>query len=464
MMVAFAGLSSADMLTNNKITDEDITVAVLSNLHFDPMIPANEIRVKTSRGIVTLTGKVNNLLVKERAKEHALTTKGVISVVNDIRVKPVVKNDKILYEELTKSLSSNSAVETDEITLNVDGARVVLEGQVDSMAEKQAAEISMKTVTGVRDVINNIHLKYKTERPDKEIKTDIDSRLKYDVRVEESLIGVDVKDGKVLLTGSVGSAMEKQLAIDLSWVSGVKEISADDLRIKLWADEVYERQSKMNSSMTDAQIKTAVEKALKWDPRLTTYDIDVSVKMGNVRLAGTAHSLYAKNAAEETALNTIGTRRVRNLLSVKASEDYSDSDIEKNIESSLENAPYVTTEDLTVSVIDGIVTLAGAVSTNYQKDWIEEVVSRNVGVKQVHNFIFVPNLWEWKNDDAIKEDVNFELFWNPFVQSDNVNIKVNEGVVTLTGTVNSWSAMRMATTEALNAGAKSVINKLAIKE
>ena len=42
-----------------------------------------------------------------------------------------------------------------------------------------------------------------------------------------------------------------------------------------------------------------------------------------------------------------------------------------------------------------------------------------------------------KNDWAILEDVRDELFWSPFVNEDEIEVPVDSGRVTLSGTVDS---------------------------
>ena len=52
----------------------------------DKNVPARDINVTTTKGVVTLSGKVDNWNASNRAAEIAQGVKGVAKVENDIRV------------------------------------------------------------------------------------------------------------------------------------------------------------------------------------------------------------------------------------------------------------------------------------------------------------------------------------------------------------------------------------------
>ena len=69
-----------------------------------------------------------------------------------------------------------------------------------------------------------------------------------------------------------------------------------------------------------------------------------------------------------------------------------------------------------------------------------------------------------RTDSEIQRDVENELEWDPEVDSKNISVKVNDGVVTLTGFVSSYtdkfSAERIAKRVA---GVKAVANDIEVK-
>ncbi|NIR51306.1 BON domain-containing protein, partial [candidate division KSB1 bacterium] len=52
---------------------------------------------------------------------------------------------------------------------------------------------------------------------------------------------VDVNDGVVELSGSVGSLFEKNLAKEIARVAGVTDVNAENLEVKSWMREEMER-------------------------------------------------------------------------------------------------------------------------------------------------------------------------------------------------------------------------------
>ena len=75
----------------------------------------------------------------------------------------------------------------------------------------------------------------------------------------------------------------------------------------------------------------------------------------------------------------------------------------------------------------------------------------------------VYSAWPYISDAVVQAGIEEELFWSPFVDSDDITVAVKNGVATLTGTVNSWYEYNAATESALDSGARSVINDLKVK-
>src|SRR5690242_12290973 len=69
-----------------------------------------------------------------------------------------------------------------------------------------------------------------------------------------------------------------------------------------------------------------------------------------------------------------------------------------------------------------------------------------------------------KSDSKVHEDVLEELRWNTRVQETDVGVEVDRGIVTLTGTVDSWAA-RSAAQEAAHrvSGVLDVVNDIHVK-
>jgi osmotically-inducible protein OsmY len=89
LMVSFLGCASkpGQSGTGEYIDDSVITTKVKAAIFNEPSLSANEIKVKTFKGRVQLSGFVGSQAEINRAVEVARSVEGVQSVNNDMRVK-----------------------------------------------------------------------------------------------------------------------------------------------------------------------------------------------------------------------------------------------------------------------------------------------------------------------------------------------------------------------------------------
>ncbi len=471
---------------DKNISDQDITQAISEHLIDDSAVDANRIDVSTYEGIVTLSGTVNNLLARDRAVRLVESMRGVRSVVNNIEVTVPNRSDSKIRQDINDALLYNKATESFEIDVSVNDMTATLSGQVDSWQEKLLAEKVAKGVKGVKDIENNIDVEYDTDRTDSDIKADIERMLRWDTLVDHTLIDVNVSDGTVKLSGIVGSAAEKRKARYGAWVAGVEDVNADELSVQRWTRDKDLRRNKYVSK-SDSEIENAVNDALLYDPRVNSFNVDVSADGGTVTLTGKLDSIQSQRAAVQDARNTVGVWRVKNLVQVRA-EDIDDTRIERNIENALQRDPYVDRYDIIVSVVNGEAYLSGMVDSYFEKVRADNIASSAYGVTGINNNLYVsdtrdvltydpyiddyyiygydwytyPDLSTTRADWEIREDIKDELWWSPFVDEDEVTITVENGTATLTGTVDTWSERQAATENALEGGAIAVDNDLMV--
>ncbi len=55
------------------------------------------------------------------------------------------------------------------------------------------------------------------------------------------------------------------------------------------------------------------------------------------------------------------------------------------------------------------------------------------------------------------------MFWSPFVDGDKVTVSVDDGVATLSGTVEDWSEHGAAIENARDGGATRVVDRLRVR-
>ncbi len=469
-----------------EITDLAITDAVEDEIIIDPAVSITKIDVSTENGVVTLTGAVNNILAKKRAERLAETIKGVRAVVNSVIVVPsVTRSDMEIRDDIKEALLVNPATESYKVTVNVEDNVVTLEGKVASWQERELAGKIARGVSGVREVNNDISVSYKTDRTDKEIKEDVQAALNWDVLVDDALINVTVNNGEVILTGIVGSAAEKSEAIRDAWVAGVTSVDAAQLDVERWARDPEMRADKYRTR-SDAEIKEAVTNALIADPEVFSFNIRPEVEGGVVTLRGKVTSLKSRRSAAEAVRDVVGVISVKNRLKVRTEEPFTDQRVEYRVQNALVRDPYVDRYNITVDVINGVANLYGTVDSYFEKAQADDVAARVSGVVAVDNniavedvsdpYIYDPYVEDWhvydydwydyqpgytfKRDAEIKEDIESEFFWSPFVDGGDITVTVEDGKATLTGNVDSWSEYSAATENAYEGGATWVRNEL----
>lgn len=476
--------TAATTASQEAIADTDIAAAVLDELKEARGVTAGDLYVTVEEGVVTVSGTVGNALAKDRSVRIARSVKGVRSVVNRVQVQPPEVPAETLRGNVAMALASDPATEPWEIEVAVSDNVVTLSGEVDSWQEKRLAETVAKGVRGVRAIDNDLAVPFQVERPDDEIKEDVEQTLRWDVRIDDGLIDVDVIDSEVYLSGTVGSAYEAFLAVEKAWVNGVLSVQAPDLNVEWWARDAMQRTEWAGDLSSDA-IQNAVKDALRADPRVAAFEVDVVVEDGVATLFGTVDNVKAKQAAAQDAGNTVGVFEVRNNLVVEAPDRPADDVIAADVRTRLDLDPYVDKYEIEVDVADGVVMLDGAVDSFFERWQAGDIAARAQGARTIQNYLDVDytpprhdlTAYDWDpiasdldvevveerfSDLDIREDIQDELWWSPFVDEDEVTVTVDEGEATLTGTVDSQSARAAATEEALEGGALAVTNLLTV--
>ncbi len=451
------------LLANETLTfnDQDIADAIKDQYFIDYVIDEDLIEIKVINGTVKLTGKANNILAKERATDIANMVKGVRWVHNNIQIEPPLElSDSKILENVKDSMKNDPATGSYDISISINDNLVTLDGQVQSKPQKQLCEIVAKSVNGVVAVKNNIKINYREDRSDNEIKHDIDETIRWDTQLYDDHINVFVKDGSVIFSGVVDNALEKARASDIAWVYGIKDVDVSKLYISWW-NKYNEALNKRDKAKPDIEIKKALEFAMLCDPRVNLFDIECVVKDGVLTLSGIIDNLKAKKVAEELAENTIGIKSIANIIEVKPLNQPSDEEIISNIKSALNINPFTTLLDFSINVKDGVVTLSGEVHSIFEKMEVEEITSKIRGVIKVNNLIKA--LSSVMCDNEIKNRIETLINWNLSAEKNQIEVEVINGVVFLSGRVESWPEYYNVENIADEGGATSLVNKLIVK-
>jgi osmotically-inducible protein OsmY len=147
------------------ISDTVLRDAVVKELESDPEVAAKHISVTAVDGAITLGGHVMAIHEKHVAVRAAERVPAVRAVADDIEVRDPALHDRAddeIAEEIAHVRGWGSRI-ADSVGAQVRDGRVILHGQVESRAQRDAAESAIGPLTGVRAVDNLIRVVPQTE-------------------------------------------------------------------------------------------------------------------------------------------------------------------------------------------------------------------------------------------------------------------------------------------------------------
>lgn len=113
------------------------TAAALEHLNHDP---ANQVRITVSRGLVKLTGQVATRQQRIDAEQYVREVSGIIDILNGISVVGTEFDTGSIQHSIENSFQRLAEQAARRISIESDGASLVLKGTVDTWAERDEAE------------------------------------------------------------------------------------------------------------------------------------------------------------------------------------------------------------------------------------------------------------------------------------------------------------------------------------
>lgn len=359
-----AVLNDLEVVPAEPTSDERVRRKVVNALAMDSATEAYEIEVRVQDGAVTLTGSVESWQERELAATVAKRVKGVRGVANEVRIRPSAgRPDSEIKADVTRRLQADVWVEESLIGVMVEDGVVTLTGTVGSAEEKARAYTDAWVVGAAKVDTSRLEVKWwarnemrrsrpQLEQSDEEVRRAVQDVLGYDPRVTPFDVKVRVRDGIVLLTGVVDNARAKTAAEeDARATTGARGVR------NLLKVRPVQRPD-------DPIIARNVAQAFLQDPYLDRLAIRLQVRSGEVRLSGKVNSTFEASRAERVASRVKGVVDVINHLDVRTPRsDEQDWRIRQEIADQLRRSPYVQSEDIAVSVEDGIATLTGRIGS-----------------------------------------------------------------------------------------------------
>lgn len=194
--------------------------------------------------------------------------------------------------------------------------------------------------------------------------------------------------------------------------------------------------------------------------------IRVFVENGSVTLKGTVPTILSRQVVYDAASGVRGVVSVDNQIRIESpsGDDISEDDtIMERVKNVIEWNPDLGGANIDFKVNNGVVTLEGSVDVFWKKLHAQELVSYIRGVVEtINNLSVVPT--NRVKDEIIARQVRESLGRNALIETDEVSLKVENGLVTLYGNVKNWATKNAAYFTALRApGVLHVDNRLNIR-
>jgi hyperosmotically inducible periplasmic protein len=252
----------------------------------------------------------------------------------------------------------------------------------------------------------------------------------------------------------------------------------------------------LTAQTDDGQLATNVQSRYQNDPTISSQDIAVTAENGVVSLRGTVGSDQARDHAVATARQVEGVRSVNDELRVVAGvtagtseggprpvgttgrDEGTPLDITTRIQAQYFRNTDVRPSNIEVTTAEGgVVTLRGEAETARVREEAERVARETEGVSRVVNEIRLPGEAEpterpaaenpeevARADEWVTARVQAKYFLSNDIKSRNLSVSTRNGVVTLTGEVETEAERQQAVTLARNTdGVQSVNDELRLQ-
>ena len=141
--------------SDTKRADDEIAARAIDILKWQVGVPADRIKVKVEKGVVTLTGEVDWQFQRTEADHVVHKLSGVFDVLNQIRVASPIHAIEV-KEKIERALRRSAELEAARITVETEGSRVILKGRVRAWYERDIAERAAWSAPGVTEVLDRM--------------------------------------------------------------------------------------------------------------------------------------------------------------------------------------------------------------------------------------------------------------------------------------------------------------------
>ncbi|ALW86727.1 hypothetical protein AUC43_17565 [Hymenobacter sedentarius] len=229
--------------------DEAVAEAVRDTLRLDPRVQAFEPQVHVRDGVVTLLGTVGNLRARHAAEQDAANVVGVWGVNDLLQVRGQFPSpDGRIQQQIKDALASDSFLSQYSFTVNVYNGKAQLYGTVASHFELERAQEIVASSSGVVELVNCLELAAANEEPaelalaatetdetpvptasgpvpDHVLAQRLRHRYYWSALLHDQDIKIAVREGRVTLTGTVETWLERRRAAAEALECGARDVN-----------------------------------------------------------------------------------------------------------------------------------------------------------------------------------------------------------------------------------------------
>ena len=204
----------------------------------------------------------------------------------------------------------------------------------------------------------------------------------------------------------------------------------------------------------DMTLQAMVMGELAWTPNVDAAHIGVAAQNGVVTLSGIVSSLAEKVAAEEAARRVKGVQGIAQKIAVRLPTAHrrTDEEIADRALKVLNWDLEVPDEQIQVKVENGIVTLTGTVTYQFQRTAADRDIRRLGGVTDIVNLIEIrPSAGQVADPVSVHHKIENALRRSADMEASHVSVEVSGSKVTLRGRVKTWWERSLAESAAWSA-------------
>jgi osmotically-inducible protein OsmY len=194
--------------------DEELRLEVEKAIRSERKISnPNRIEVSVKGGVATLGGYVDHYMDQVAAVAAAERVPGIEGIAQEIEVELPTsskRGDVEIADSACAAIEHNSTIPHEHVKVTVCDGWVTLEGNLQEEHQKEEAENTVSRILGVKGITNNIVVKPQVKPYD--ITMRIMRTFQHLAAHHAQDIHVEVKNGKVILSGVVRAWVEKEEA------------------------------------------------------------------------------------------------------------------------------------------------------------------------------------------------------------------------------------------------------------